>query len=368
MPEISVELTAATKDLEKGLDRAEKKLKGTGVVAEKAANKISNTGTTASKGINKLQKSTANATPSLLEFNRTIQDAPFGIQGVGNNIQQLTANFGNLATKAGGTTNALKLMLAGLTGPQGILLAVSAITSLLVVYGDKLKFITSETKQLAKASAEFVASAQTEINTLKSLVTIASDINQSYKVRQGALDEINKEYGDYLGNLSLEEIATDRTRAAVDNLTKSILQQAKVKGIEALISERIADSSEDLSEALVEQKSNARAVGEELKRLNDKYGLGIDLTQGYKSASIEAFEAINKNLGGKASGIGNTLDFVLKRYGKTSDELKEISKEIESDIKPLNEILTNLKIGELSLGEDLDNGANHQKLQLYSEM
>ena len=37
-----------------------------------------------------------------LEFNRIIQDAPFGIVGVGNNLQQLTAQFSNL--RAGGLT------------------------------------------------------------------------------------------------------------------------------------------------------------------------------------------------------------------------------------------------------------------------
>ena len=93
-----------------------------------------------SGSLNKLGKSTANAVPSVQEFSRVIQDAPFGIQGVANNITQLTAQFGNLSKNAGGTKAALKAMLGTLSGPAGILLAVSAVTSLLVSFGDKLKF------------------------------------------------------------------------------------------------------------------------------------------------------------------------------------------------------------------------------------
>jgi len=35
-----------------------------------------------------------NAVPALNEFSRVIQDAPYGIQGVANNITQLTTQFG----------------------------------------------------------------------------------------------------------------------------------------------------------------------------------------------------------------------------------------------------------------------------------
>src|SRR5690606_8190454 len=83
---------------------------------------------TTGKSIGGLGKQTSNANLALQEFSRVIQDAPFGIMGIGNNIQQLTANFGNLSESVGGTGAALRAMLGALAGPGGILLAVSAVT------------------------------------------------------------------------------------------------------------------------------------------------------------------------------------------------------------------------------------------------
>lgn len=93
----------------------------------------------------------ANAAPSVLEFSRIIQDAPFGIRGVANNIQQLSTNFGHLAASAGGTIPAIKSMLSMMTGPLGMMMAVSIVTSLAVAFGDKLFPATKDAEQGLKS-------------------------------------------------------------------------------------------------------------------------------------------------------------------------------------------------------------------------
>lgn len=103
-----------------------------------------------SKSMGQVGKSTANATPTVIEFSRVIQDAPYGIQGVANNIQQLTTNFGYLRKSAGGTVPALKALAASFAGPAGIIFAVSTITSLLVTYGDELFKSANKTEELEK--------------------------------------------------------------------------------------------------------------------------------------------------------------------------------------------------------------------------
>lgn len=89
-------------------------------------------------GLKTVDKTGANATNTMMEFSRVVQDAPYGIRGVANNIQQLVGNFGYLSKSAGGAGNAMKAMASSLMGPAGILLAVSLVTSLLVQYGDAL--------------------------------------------------------------------------------------------------------------------------------------------------------------------------------------------------------------------------------------
>src|SRR5690606_11646704 len=77
-----------------------------------------------------LSKNVQGSNTVALEFNRIIQDAPFGMMGIGNNLQQLSANFSNLSKNAGGSVPAIKAAMSALvTGPNLALLAISALTA-----------------------------------------------------------------------------------------------------------------------------------------------------------------------------------------------------------------------------------------------
>lgn len=91
---------------------------------------------------NSLQKlpNAANASSfAMLNFGRVIQDAPFGILGIANNLNPLIESLqrASVAAKQAGTSLGANLVGA-LTGPAGIGIAVSAVSSLLIVFGDKL--------------------------------------------------------------------------------------------------------------------------------------------------------------------------------------------------------------------------------------
>ena len=154
--ELREQISAETKELTKALKKSEKDLDSFG-------KKVTSSGNTTNKFGKQVK---GNAVPAMQEFSRVIQDAPFGIQGVANNITQLTTQFGNLSKNAGGTKAALKAMLGTLAGPAGILLAVSAVTSLLVSFGDKLQFAANQTSKLAEATKKYVGEARAEISTL----------------------------------------------------------------------------------------------------------------------------------------------------------------------------------------------------------
>ena len=86
----------------------------------------------------KLSTSTANALPALTNFGRVIQDAPFGILGVANNIDPLVTSFQSLQKQTGSTTKALGAMLGSLAGPAGIGIGISIVTSLMISFGDEI--------------------------------------------------------------------------------------------------------------------------------------------------------------------------------------------------------------------------------------
>ena len=340
MAELSVALSARVKKFLKELDKAEKGLIG----VEKQAQDTKKTTTNvvppkAASQVQKFTKSTANATPAMLEFNRTIQDAPFGIQGVANNIQQLTANFGNLSRNAGGPINALKAMAGTLLGPQGILLGVSLVTAGLVAFGDKISLASSLTDKLAKSTAKFVAEANTEIATLQTLFKIAKDETQSKKVRLGAIDDLNEKYGEYLGNLDLENIKTKEIKASVDALTASLLKQAAVKGLEARLAEIYEDTGEELSGLLLKQREAAKQVKAELNSLRnvDAFsGVSADLPLTEQIKQVVAI--VNRNRGA-GQGLLAGLGISVANFNKAIADTKAFKKDLVNELSPIQVLL-----------------------------
>jgi hypothetical protein len=229
---LTIQIGADVKNLEKELRRARQQIDRFEIQATKGG-----------KALGKFNKAGVNAVPTVTEFSRVIQDAPFGIQGVANNLQQLTGNLGNLTTNAGGAKNAFKAIVSSLTGPAGILLAVSAVTSLLVVYGDELSGAASSANKLVDAQKDLIGGAKAEIDVYGTLLAIARDNNRSIEDRQRALNKLNSISGKYIGNLDLEGINTDEATAATDKYSQALIRQAKIKGLQNRISELYAEQA-----------------------------------------------------------------------------------------------------------------------------
>lgn len=303
------ETEVATKDLRKELVRLKRNSKDLGASTGQI-----------SKGFRGVKKGASNATPTVIEFSRVIQDAPYGIQGVANNIQQLTTNFGYLQKSAGGTLPALKALGKSFLGPAGIVFAVSTITSLLVTYGDKLLSSTNKTKQLIDATKEYLGSARAEVSTLKVLVAIATDEAKSKEIRQGAIDKINEEYGDYLGNLDLESIKTDKVRLSIDRLSVSLIKQAKLRGIEDLITE---EETKSASKILDLEQSREKALTN-INKLRGELKIG------------EFGEIINPN-------TAAALEVAQKRLTNIKEELTKVEAEGNKALQPFLKIQKRLQ-------------------------
>ena len=77
-------------------------------------------------------KPTADATNALSNLSRVAQDAPYGFIGIANNLNPLLESFQRLKDQSGSSSTALKAMVAVLTGPAGIGLALGVVSSLAV--------------------------------------------------------------------------------------------------------------------------------------------------------------------------------------------------------------------------------------------
>lgn len=218
----------------------------------------------------------ANAVPAMQEFSRIVQDAPYGIHGVANNIQQLTAQFQYLSVKSGGATKALKAMLGALAGPAGILLAVSALTAFGPQIIDFFKGMIRGSEQ-AKETVEDLNTALKENLSLQEKIAgrVSKALSDALKVRLNAAKREGK---------SLEEqwqIAKEFLEAEVAN------RQSSLKEIERL-EERARQEALQAYEKWWKKKGD-----EQLKAERDSTREAFKAAQ---DASVKAREELNSAL------------------------------------------------------------------------
>jgi hypothetical protein len=207
------------------------------------------------KSFNNLKSSVGAANGSAIAFNRIIQDAPFGLLGVGNNIQQFTEQISFLKQSTGSTSTALKSFFSSLITPTNLLiLGVSAVTSALTAYQMGAFDSAEETRDLnqeledfkknldgvSKAQLDGAQSAQKEIQAFQLLRLQAENANLPLEKRLRAVEEIKKQFPDYLKGYSDEQILLGKVGEAYNNLTKSITAYATANALSAQVGENSA--------------------------------------------------------------------------------------------------------------------------------
>ena len=344
MAELSVEISAKIDKLQKELAKAKGEFKALEGSAAKTNSKLGKSSSSSAKGVNKLTKSTANGASAMTAFSRTVQDAPFGIMGVSNNITNLTEQFGYLKNKTGSAKGAIGAMLKDLKGFGGITLLISLATSALLVFGDKIfktknkaKILREEQEKLTQSLDDYVngldsvsranikgeKSAQKELITLGLLRSQIEDTTLSTNKRKGAIEALRKKYPDYLKNMSDEKILNGGLAKTYDVLTTSILKRAKATAATNMIIKN--------SEKLLILESQIAA--EQVKADNKQIELTKQKAKSHKTST-------NLMVGGAGS------------YNQKLIEQKKLEGELKDIIKAKNELIgqqTNLQLTNIDL-------------------
>lgn len=287
-----------------------------------------------SKGMGQVGKSTANATPSVIEFSRVIQDAPYGIQGVANNVQQLTTNFGYLRKQAGGTIPALKAFAGSFLGPAGIVFAVSTITSLLVTYGDELFNSANKTEDLEKKVDSLTDAFDAELR-------ISEAIEESLTLQGKSTEDILNQRKGLIN-------------AQIQGLSNLLEEQKQLLEIKKLENERV-DNLEILTQtfkgifkagiALAKLQFNF-VSDQTIKLANDLLGIEIDRSK-FQAASAKDKEEERQiqisynNLVAQQKELENDILSIdktkLDAKKKSSEELSKQQKILDSITKDIEE-------------------------------
>lgn len=300
------------------------------------------------------------ATQSMVNLGRVVQDAPFGFIGIANNLNPLIEGFQRTRAAAGSTGGAFKALLGSLKGAGGIGLAVSVISSGLVLFGDRIFGTGKKAKEAAKELDELGKSIAGQAVKLTSLVGLVQNVNSSYGDKQKAIRAINQEYGDYIKNLGLEQVNLNNISAAYDKIIDSLIRQAVVKGIQDEISKSIEETAKQLVTLGIEQQKYTDTEKKKIEQQNkgvdatkkqvDTLGLAIEgfnrynqvardgqlvqreLTSEYQNSLVAGkdYEALTKSLKDKLKEQLAPVLNLASSYGDLDIKLRDLKKTTEA--------------------------------------
>lgn len=163
---------------------------------------------------------------TLTEFGRTISDAPYGIQGMANNMSQLSSLFTTFVSKTeGGVIPALKQLRKEFLGPLGIVIAIQAALAAWEWLSKNQKEAADSAKD---ARSEYIAMQ----STLLYQVDILEDVNTSEKERSEIIANLKRE----IPSLKDEEIkygeSLDYVRQKIIDYTLAQANRAEMEKLQ----------------------------------------------------------------------------------------------------------------------------------------
>lgn len=240
-----------------------------------------------SRALEQVPRGVNAASNSLQSFARVIQDLPYGIQGIGNNITEIQPIFRRLVQETGSTGAAFRALAGALIGSGGIGLAISAVTTAFTFASIGLQAWgrrNTEAKKTVDAHAESVKSlvseSAKELVTLDVLYDATQNTTLSLGERKAAVDELQRQYPAYFANLKDEAILAGKAAGAYDNLANSIINQAIIKAAESDLQETI--------KPYIELITAQRKLQADVNRQNAA-------NQAKNPARVQEFKTLDKN-------------------------------------------------------------------------
>lgn len=177
---------------------------------------------------------------------------------------------------------------------------------------------------------------------LKGLIKQLNDTEKGSKEYSAIIEQINKQYGEYLNNIGLEAAALYRNEDAYRKLAKAIELTMQIKNLEAFQASMREKMFAPLSNALTELEKKARKVFDidteeglrEYKRfMSEAYksvstGEYFDISKFFELENIKSTEEINKYATNRAR-LGRELNDTVDLSRRASSMLDGINNEIK---------------------------------------
>ena len=330
MAELQIKIGADVTSAVQGLNQVGTELEQT----SRDANAFSNSVDKASAKLRALPNVTGQATSTLTNFSRVVQDAPYGIIGIANNIDPLVQSFNQLKVSTGSTTGAFKALISQLAGPAGIALGISLVTSLLVKYSDKLfgaseasKQLAAQTKAAAEAQKQIITQLGQERTEVDKLVLLINNENTTRGQKEAILKKLQQISPQYFGDLRVEAGLVTNLSAAYQKYLQSLVARSEV----AVLTKQL----EDISVAILElerQGANTEVIDLGLKQGLDGRLQATKLLTKEQVAQL----TLNTQLAAEERKRQAILDQIAQKQGALTDDLKIRAKSVK--VEPVGKL------------------------------
>lgn len=158
------------------------------------------------------QQAIQGTTVAVTNFNRIVQDSPYGIIGVANNLEPMIQSFNSLRAQTGSTGKALKtLLVSAFTGPGALITAVSLASTALVIFSRRMQ-------GAGGASAKAKAGVEAFNSALKEQIGLITDVRYDQNIA---------------GRIKSAEFELQVQKELVAELTKvqDVASKASLKGL-----------------------------------------------------------------------------------------------------------------------------------------
>ncbi|HEY9705918.1 MAG TPA: hypothetical protein V6C58_26020, partial [Allocoleopsis sp.] len=199
----------------------------------------------------KLGQGTNQATVALTNFGRVVQDAPFGIIGIANNIDPLIQSFTALRASTGSTSAAFSALGSSLLGPAGIAIAVSTLSSLAILYTQNQQKQNAAVKESVSLFEQAAGEVSKNVVQVNALVLALKSGELSLENQRKAQNELIKISPQFKEAFSGSAVDVGKLDAALQKFNQTIINNLKLSAATAILTKEF----EKLAAELVSKKS-----------------------------------------------------------------------------------------------------------------
>lgn len=145
-------------------------------------------------------------------------------------LKEVWKDIGGQVTSLVKQIGALKLGLLGIVA-GAVIAGVIALYNAFKDTADAVKATVDKMTQFERTMSEVAAAGAKEVVEMRTLYEITQDLTASYEARLNAATELQRQYPDYLGNLSTEQILAGEAADAYARLAANVGNAAKAQAI-----------------------------------------------------------------------------------------------------------------------------------------